>query len=262
MKPRALFLCTFLSPLLWGGYAAPAAESVGRTLRAAETVRADGEIGKRVMNVNDAVFFMDRIQTNRTGVGEFQFSDGSKLAVGPSASIVVDEFVAKSRSSYKKLGLGAAKGAFRWISGRSASSAYQIDTPRGTLSIRGTALDITVGNGRVYAALISGRARFCDTNRRCQTLEDPCDFVEVRRGGISDVKPVSAGFKSRQEAARIFPFLDNPNRLTSRFRVGGGSCLSNIAAKPDREQGSYTNHKGWTGKNDRPPPPPPPSDPG
>ena len=142
------------------GPAVPISAPVGQVLKATQTVRASGNAGARVLSKNSDIFFLDRISTNNTGVGEFEFADGTKLAVGPSASLVVDAYVLKNNSSFKKLGLSAAKGTFRWISGRSSSSAYQIRTPYGTMGVRGTAFDVTVRNGRVYAALINGSAKF------------------------------------------------------------------------------------------------------
>ena len=211
------------------GPAVPISAPVGQVLKATETVRASGNAGERVLSKNSGIFFLDRISTNATGVGEFEFTDGTKLAVGPSASLVVDAFVLKNNSSFKKLGLSAAKGTFRWISGRSPSSAYQIRTPYGTMGIRGTAFDVTVRNGRVYIALINGSAKFC-AGSSCQTLKRSCDYIVADGQKLSRPEPISSAFTKRAAAAEIFPYLANPNRLSSRFRIGGGNCLGRIAA--------------------------------
>jgi len=211
------------------GPAVPISTPVGQVLKATQTVRASGNAGARVLSRNSDIYFLDRISTNSTGVGEFAFADGTKLAVGPSASLVVDAFVLKNNSSFKKLGLSAAKGTFRWISGRSSSSAYQIRTPYGTMGIRGTAFDVTLRNGRVYVALINGSAKFCNGSS-CQTLNRTCDFIVADGRKLSKPEPISSAFTKRAAAAEIFPYLANPNRLSSRFRVGGGNCLGRIAA--------------------------------
>ena len=118
------------------GPAALAGAPVGKVRVATKVLRASGNSGARILSSNDDIFFQDRISTNATGAGEFQFTDGTKLAVGPSASLVVDAFVFKDSSSFQKLGLSAAKGTFRWISGHSPSSAYQKYPlpPRGQVS--------------------------------------------------------------------------------------------------------------------------------
>ena len=211
------------------GPAVPISAPVGQVLKATQTVRASGNAGARVLSRNSDIYFLDRISTNATGVGEFEFADGTKLAVGPSASLVVDAYILKNNSSFKKLGLSAAKGTFRWISGRSSSSAYQIRTPYGTMGIRGTAFDVTVRNGRVYVALINGSAKFCNGSS-CQTLNRTCDYIVADGRKLSKPEPISTAFTKRAAAAEIFPYLANPNRLSSRFRIGGGNCLGRTAA--------------------------------
>jgi hypothetical protein len=144
MKTLLRLLAAMAALFIVSGPAAPIGAPIGKVLSAAQTVRASGNAGARVLTKNADIFFLDRISTNATGVGEFEFSDGTKLAVGPSASLVVDEFVFKNKSSFQKLSLSAAKGTFRWISGNSPSSAYKIRTPLGTMGIRGTAFDVTI----------------------------------------------------------------------------------------------------------------------
>lgn len=208
---------------------ASAGEPIGTVLKAAQTVKASGAQGTRVLARSDDVFYLDRISSNGTGSGEFQFSDGTKLAVGPGASLVVDEFVFAGKTRFQKLGLAAARGTFRWISGNSTSSAYKIKTPYGTMGIRGTAFDVTIRNGRVYIALINGSARFCNGSS-CRTLKKSCDFIVADGQKISEPARVSTATSKQETAAQLFPYLANPARLSSRFRVGGGNCLGRLAS--------------------------------
>jgi hypothetical protein len=208
---------------------ASAAEPIGSVIRAAQTVKASGAQGTRVLARSDDVFFLDRISSNGTGSGEFQFSDGTKLAVGPGASLSVNELVFQGKSRFQKLGLAATRGTFRWISGGSASSAYKIKTPNGTLGIRGTALDVTIRNGRVYVALVKGSAKFC-SGSVCRTLNKSCDFIVADGRKISEPAHASTATTRQETAAQLFPFLANPSRLSSRFRVGGGNCLGRLAS--------------------------------
>lgn len=228
MKTLLGLLLSMAMGFVLSGAAVAAGAPVGKVVSAAATVRASGNTGARVLAKNADIFFLDRISTNSTGIGEFVFSDGTKLAVGPSASLVVDQFVFKNQSSFQKLGLSATKGTFRWISGHSPSSAYKIRTPVGTMGIRGTAFDVTILNGRVYIALISGNAKFC-AGSSCQTLKRSCDYIVADGRKISEPTRVSSAFAKREAAAKIFPYLANPKRLSSKFRVGGGNCLSKVA---------------------------------
>jgi hypothetical protein len=114
-----------------------AAERLGKAVSAKPSVSSAGSKGSKTLRPGDPIFFMDKLSTNSTGVGEFLFDDGTKLAVGPSASLTVDRFVQKGGSRAAKLGVSATKGAFRLITGSGASSTIRIKTPRGTMGVRG-----------------------------------------------------------------------------------------------------------------------------
>lgn len=209
----------FMMCLVLAGSAA-AAEQVGKVANAKTAVTSGGKPVDR----GDPIFFMDRLATNSTGVGEFVFDDGTRLAIGPSASVVVDRFVVKNRSSFQKLGVKATKGAFRWVSGRSPSTAYSIKTPMGTMGVRGTAFDVRIVNGVTHVVLLNGKARFC-AGSTCRSLNRSGDYIAATGGRISEPVKVKQAFKNKADAAKIFPFLANPNLLSSRFRVSGSNLL-------------------------------------
>jgi hypothetical protein len=109
------------------------AEKVGQAVKVNVTVTGDaGSI-----DTGDAVHRNERVRANASGLGQFEFSDGSKLAVGPNASVVIDKYVLGDGGTLKKLSIKATKGTFRFISGNSSPKAYTIVTPAGTLGVRG-----------------------------------------------------------------------------------------------------------------------------
>jgi hypothetical protein len=198
------------------------AETVGKAVSVKTMVTGDrGEL-KRA----DPVSRDERIRTNNIGLGQFQFIDGTKLAVGPNSSIVIDEYVLGERNRVKKLTINATKGAFRWISGRSPSSAYEITTPVGSLGVRGTAFDVFVGGDTAMMVLLSGSGEWCTdpARRNCVIVDRPCQFIVARRGGVSDPQPVSRGAINQFGAAAAFPFLINNRQLLSSYRLGRNNC--------------------------------------
>ena len=126
-----------------------AAEPVGKTLSAKPALRASGTGGNRTLSRGAEIYFMDQLATNGGGAGEFEFNDGTKLAIAASSRITIDNSVVQGNSRFKKLGIKAATGSFRWISGKSSSKAYQIETPTASMAIRGTAFDVTV-SGKTF----------------------------------------------------------------------------------------------------------------
>jgi hypothetical protein len=199
---------------------------IGKTVQATSTVKASGAAGARVLKAATPVYFNDLLQSNATGVGQFEFVDGTKLAMGPSARIVIDKFVYKGGKTLQRLGIQAAKGAFRFISGQSASSAYQIVTPAGTMGVRGTAFDFTIRSGKAYVVLLQGNLRFCGGGA-CKNLRRSCDFIVAGGGRVSEPEHLSKGISST-EARQIFPLLANQGRLSSSFRRAGQSCLTRV----------------------------------
>src|SRR5690242_17439140 len=139
-----------------------AAPPVGSAVQTSTTVSANG----RILKNSSPVFFNDVVKTNATGVGQFVFDDGSKLAMGPSASVLIDKTIYKGKSA-ERTGIQATKGAFRYISG--AFSGHSLATPYGTIGIRGTAFDFTIRNGRLYLLLYRGSVNFCGKGG-CKTL--------------------------------------------------------------------------------------------
>lgn len=207
--------------------ASSAASPVGKAVKASSMVSASGGNGSRVLGSASPVYFMDRLKTNGSGIGQFEFIDGTKLAMGPSASVVVDKYIVKGKS-VQRLGIGATKGAFRFISGHSGSSAYKIATPYGTIGVRGTAFDFTVKNGKAYLLLLKGEVTFC-TGSSCRTLKNTCDYIIAGGGRTTKPEALAGELSDGADLRRIFPLLANPGSLTSSFRRPGGACLSKSA---------------------------------
>ncbi len=57
----------------------------------------------------------------------------------------------------RRLTLKATRGTFRWVSGKSKSSAYKVNTPFGTLGVRGTVVDIYIGSSTAAVVVLEGQ---------------------------------------------------------------------------------------------------------
>jgi hypothetical protein len=174
--------------------------------------------------IKSPVYRDERIDTSANGLGEFRFADGTKFAVGGNSSVVIDRFIYDSPKSFNQLTLNAARGSFRWISGKSKSEAYEIVTPAGTLGIRGTRLDIFVGPGGVTSVvLLSGAARFCGSDG-CQDLRRVCDtIVATPGGGVSETSHLNRDIFAAVGSDEAFPFLSGRQRLSRGFQSAFGS---------------------------------------
>jgi hypothetical protein len=127
-------LCGVVLALLAGIAAnGNAAEKVGQAVKINVTVTG----GSGPMTTGDAVHRDERVRANASGLGQFQFNDGTKLAIGPNATVVIDKYVLGKGGKVKKLSVKMTKGTLRFIGGGSSSKAYSITTPAGTMGIRG-----------------------------------------------------------------------------------------------------------------------------
>lgn len=226
-----------LSVTLFSSLPTMAAEPVGEAVLIKTEVR--GARGPLV--VEAPVHRDERIKTSQSGLGQFLFRDGTKLAVGWGSSVVIDKFVYDDTDSVKKLTIKAAKGTFRWVSGNSKSSAYQILTPAGTIGVRGTAFDFYVGaDGTTAVVLLKGSARFCGAGG-CRELKRRCDCVVAKRNGqITDTRRVDRNIFKTLGSSKALPFLSGNQKLTGGLGITGTACGLSMAAAEPADKGSRT----------------------
>ncbi|RUW27297.1 MULTISPECIES: FecR domain-containing protein [unclassified Mesorhizobium] len=241
-----------------------AAETVGKAVVIKTAVT--GATGPLV--VSAPVHRDERIRTSNTGLGQFVFLDGTKLAVGWGSSVVIDKYVFNDDNSVKNLTIRAAKGTFRWISGSSSSSAYQIVTPAGTIGVRGTAFDVHIApNGKTAVVLLKGSARFC-SGGGCRELKQRCDCVVASpSGAMSDVTKVNRSVLTALGTQRALPFLTGTQQLSGGFGTGG-NCGLKVAIqqehtpRPQQQRAPSPPSPGTPNPPDPPDPPAPPTDDG
>ena len=204
-----------------------AAEQIGKAL--AITVTVSGDSGK--LKASSPIHRDERIRASNSGVGQFEFRDGTKLAVGPNSSLVLDRSIFAGDSTFQTLTLKATRGTFRWVSGTSKSSAYKVNTPFGTLGVRGTVVDVYVGSSTAAVVILEGQATFCGNDGTCKRLERTCDIVRANRRGLMDVEtePKAAVRGVRNEVS--FPFLMGTRKLNRPFHVGGSRCGLTASAR-------------------------------
>jgi hypothetical protein len=133
MRDRKIMDRTILAIAAAAGLASTAicstatAQEVGKAVAIGDTVT--GAQGK--LAVASPVHRDERIRTNASGLGQFRFTDGAKLAIGPNATVVIDKYVLGEGGRIKQLTVKATKGAFRWISGRRPPSHFRSCRGRG-----------------------------------------------------------------------------------------------------------------------------------
>jgi hypothetical protein len=89
---------------------------------------------------NTSVEMNDRIET-KNGIVNIKFKDDTIVKVTESSALVIDDFVYDPKSGAGKLGMKAAAGTVRYVSGNIAHNnpnAVNIKTPTAAIAVRGT----------------------------------------------------------------------------------------------------------------------------
>lgn len=97
--------------------------------------------------VGDLVYRGDMIQTGPDGALAIVFADGTSFNVSSNARMEVNEFIYDPKGDSNSTLLSLTKGTFTFIAGNIAhTGSMKIDTPIGTMGIRGTAPRVEILN--------------------------------------------------------------------------------------------------------------------
>jgi hypothetical protein len=124
-------------PALFSSSFAQAIEPSGHAVKVEPAVNAAGPGGRRLIELDGAVFMGDDIVAGPFGLAQIKFIDDTIIVVGPNSRLTIDKFVFNADNTAREVSIRMLKGSFRFISGNSPSGAYTIRTPTMTAGIRG-----------------------------------------------------------------------------------------------------------------------------
>ncbi len=201
-----------------------AASQIGKVVAVLGSPTASGPSGDRKLSGGSAVFEDDKIVVRGNGNAQIILNDNTKLVVGPGSTLVLDRFIMKGGNTAQKVTIKALRGTFRFITGRSAKKAYDIQTATATIGIRGTGFDFW-SKSKTGVAVMNGSVSLC-SGGNCVNLADSC---EVGRAGGGEATELS----NRQAGSQIvgnLPYIVNQSPLNSRFHLNTGRC-SNVLVR-------------------------------
>jgi FecR protein len=209
MRLRRLILC--LPALLIGSANALAApgDTIGSAVTIVNLVTAQLNNDQRKLASGDDVRQQELIEVAADGHGDLMLRDDTKLALGPGARLLLDQFVYNPDISGGAIVLDLVRGAFRFITGVAAKPAYVIRTPTASITVRGTIFDVYVQeSGVAWLLLIEGAVQVCAENGKCIVDDEPGKLIRI---GSDDVdKPVKwASLPQKRDVSfeSAFPFI-------------------------------------------------------
>ena len=148
MNQRIALLCTAcLLALPVTGVRAEVQVGVAAAVNQAAEGEAPGA-GKRTLTLGDTVIHDEHIATGPDGLVNILLVDGTSFTVGANSDLTIDSFVYDPNAGTAKVVATLAKGALRFIGGRtSKTGGATINTPVGTVGIRGGVGDFSIGEG-------------------------------------------------------------------------------------------------------------------
>jgi hypothetical protein len=169
----------------------------------------------------DGVFQNETITTDDKGVGQFQFNDQTKLALGPGSTIVLDNFVYDADGAApSKIVIGLTSGAMRFITGKADHNSYEIDTPTATIGVRGTVFDVyTKPDGEMAVAMLDGAVEVCPKLGLCRLHNVVGKFLHMTPLGIFSLRDKWDGSFLKGIPFKVaLPFMGDQDELVPALR--------------------------------------------
>ncbi|MDR3230391.1 MAG: FecR family protein [Synergistaceae bacterium] len=163
---------------------ASASEPGGRVEKTTPRLRAVREGAETDLAVGSPVYEFDILRTNATGTGTIRFADDSVLELRGDTEVDIREVVFSENRN--RFNIGLAEGAARVVTGaivRLNPGGFRITTPRSTIGIRGTDLEVAVDPGTGVETVTVNHIG----EARAVTIRDRVSgtVTDVTAGGVS-----------------------------------------------------------------------------
>ena len=166
--------------------------------------RAPGAVARTIV-LGDNVVVDEQIDTNADGLVQILLADGTTFTVGPNSSLTIDRFVYDPAANTAQVTASVSKGVFRFIGGRTSKTedGVQINTPVGTVGIRGAVVNFSVGGSSgTHFDLVFGReVTLAALAGGTERLFRPGYSIAIGQGGASSVIRTPAEWTSLIQAA-------------------------------------------------------------
>lgn len=189
MTRNALFLLLVSTALAAGSATASPTVGINAAIRNKVMTRAASEAALHPAVLKARVTLGDQVQTANASVLQILLLDRSNFTVGANARVTIDRFVYDPQRSASAVGASVARGAFRFISGRSVHNMpgqTAITTPVASIGVRGTIFEGAVGSDAVRIAGLEAGARGGKVGPNTATL------IVLRGPGATATEPGGA----------------------------------------------------------------------
>ena len=173
--------CRYLPLLAIAGLAAHAQAATPPQIGTAAVTKnsVTGALGatQRALKRGDGVFQNESIKTGKDAGAQLLFRDETALTMGPDSHVTLDKLVYDPDKKSGELSIRAVSGAFRFVTGSGPKAGYKIETPVGTIGVRGTIVQFVIKERWLWVSLMEGAALVCVSPTSCVTLDKPGTYA-------------------------------------------------------------------------------------
>jgi hypothetical protein len=197
--------------------AVEAATRIGEVVAVVGSPTASGPGGSRGLKKGSEVFEDDTVKVS-SGNAQIILDDGTRIVVGPSSSLLLDQYVKRGKVA-SKVTVKALRGTYRFITGKSPKSAYRISTAHATIGIRGTGFDYWV-KAKTGVVVLQGAVRMNGIAGGSVDVNSGCQMGEATNTTARQLR----GTEKNNTIRENLPFIIDQSLLTRRFRLNVSTC--------------------------------------
>jgi hypothetical protein len=219
---RCLLAVLSLAAVALGAAPAPGqdatleAPEIGTAVAVKRTVTAMLRDEKRALHQGARVHRTEYLETGAGAEAELRLDDQTRLALGPNASLRLDDFVIGQSEGVTTIAVNMVKGTFRFLTGSQNSKSYRIETPSATIGVRGTVFDVYIdGNGDTLVLLHEGEVDVCSKTKSCRRHNSVGRIVHTTVAGVVSlpIKFTTQLIPGLSSVGRAFPFVGRSLRI-------------------------------------------------
>ncbi len=198
----------------------PGLAASGKALGVDPAAAVETNTDSKTLTVGADIFIGDRVVTGAKGQVQIKFSDQTELVVGPNSALLIEDYLLRNDDSAGKFAINALSGTFRFTTGRAPKDRYIIETPTGTIGVRGTSFDFNSSTQETRVLLYHGQVVLCNLDKTCVTLDDTCELGAYDLGK-SEILGHTDDFKgaAREDLKAAFKYAQSQAPLLGAFRV-------------------------------------------
>ncbi|WP_157964805.1 FecR family protein [Algibacillus agarilyticus] len=135
-----------------------ALEAAGKTILARGDVKANNDDKTRKLKRRSPIYDVDTVITGANSRAQLRMSDGGMLALQENTHLEISKYEYDAEKNKGSAVMNLISGGIRTVTGKlkSENGDYKLETPVGSIGIRGTHYEIEIINGELFIAVWDG----------------------------------------------------------------------------------------------------------